>query len=91
MIAINSKLIPVALYVLNVCRFNKMQLQHKLIPVALYALNVCRFNKMQLQQLDQIVQNELQQNNMMLIQFSEERVYTKRDCNGRVLKSLQQI
>ena len=48
-----------------------------------------QINNIQLERLDQIVQNELQQNNMMLKQLSEERVYMKRDCNGRALKSLQ--
>ena len=61
----------------------------KVIPGAAYAMNICRFNVRELKELDQTIKRELQGNNMLGNQTSDERLYLKRVKGGRGLKSLR--
>ena len=63
----------------------------KVIPVAAYPMNACKMTKSELNKLDQIVKRELRKNNMLGKQASDERLYLKRDQDGRGLKSVRDV
>ena len=60
----------------------------KVIPVAAYTMNICRFIG-ELKELDQTIKKELRGKNMLGKQASNERLYLKRNKDGRRLKSLR--
>ena len=61
-------------------------IKNKVIPVAAYVMNVCTFSKGKLEELDQMIKRQLRNNNMLVRQSSEERLYLKRKDGGRGLK-----
>ena len=63
----------------------------KVILVAAYPMNVCQFNKGELMELDQVVKRELRSRNMLGRQGSNERLYLKREDDGRGLRSMRDV
>ena len=63
----------------------------KVIPVAAYPMNVCKFTQSELTELDHAIKRDLQKNNMLGRQASDERLYRKRDDWRRGLKSLREV
>ena len=61
----------------------------KVIPVATYAINVCKFTVAELKELDQVIKKELRGKYMLRRQASDERLYLKREREGRELKSMR--
>ena len=60
----------------------------KVVPVAAWAMNICKFSVSELKELDQTIKRELRRKNMSGKQASDERLYLKREKDGRGLKSL---
>ena len=60
----------------------------KVILVAAWAMNICKFSVSELKELDQTIKRELRRKNMSGKQARDERLYLKREKDGRGLKSL---
>ena len=60
-----------------------------IIPVAAYAMNICRFNVGELKELNQTIKRELRGKSMLGKQAYNERLYLKKEKDGRGLKLLR--
>jgi len=63
----------------------------KVIPVAAYPMNVCKFNGGELKELDQVIKREMRTKKMLGRQASDERLYLKREDDGRRIKSMRYL
>jgi len=63
----------------------------KVIPVAAYPMNVCKFNGGELKELDQVIKREMRTKKMLERQASDERLYLKREDDGRRIKSMRYL
>ena len=63
----------------------------KVIPVAAYPMSVCKFTGGELKKLDQVIKRELRSKNTLGKQYSNDRLYLRREDSGRGMKSLKDI
>ena len=63
----------------------------RVVPVAGYVMNVCHSRKRELEELNKIVKNAFRSKGFYGRQSSDERLYSKRNDDGRGLKSFKEI